>query len=186
MILLWVNTMDTLNTSIEDTQACLDQARVLIESIDDVIYSRPVEEAHNASIGDHIRHTLDHYWALLKGFPEGMIDYDNRDRASTVATNREKALQSITNINATLSGLSAESAGNPVRLVSGQWDPENDERIYLESNLLRELSFCLSHTIHHFAIIGIQATLLSVAVPAGFGIAPSTLRFQMKEKSCAQ
>ena len=42
------------------------------------------------------------------------------------------------------------------------------------------MQFLLSHTVHHYALIGAILRLSGVEPPAGFGLAPSTLRHQQQ------
>lgn len=47
----------------------------------------------------------------------------------------------------------------------------------------RELAFVVSHTIHHNALIGAMLHQLGVVPPADFGLAPSTVAYQV-EAAC--
>jgi len=54
----------------------------------------------------------------------------------------------------------------------------------VETNYYRELIYNLEHTIHHMALIKVGINEVScIAVPEGFGIATSTIKFR---RSCAQ
>jgi hypothetical protein len=44
----------------------------------------------------------------------------------------------------------------------------------VRSTLARELRALASHTIHHYALVAVVLRLRGVAVPAHFGVAPST------------
>ena len=44
------------------------------------------------------------------------------------------------------------------------------------STLGRELQFLVSHTVHHFAIIGAICHRMDIELAPTFGIAPSTLK----------
>ena len=46
------------------------------------------------------------------------------------------------------------------------------------STLGRELQFLVSHTVHHFAMIGGMCSCLDVKMEEGFGVAPSTLKYR--------
>jgi hypothetical protein len=43
------------------------------------------------------------------------------------------------------------------------------------SNLARELMFCVSHAIHHHAMIGMQCAQRGIELPTHLGVAPSTI-----------
>ena len=36
--------------------------------------------------------------------------------------------------------------------------------------------YAVAHAIHHYALLGIMCGLMGIRVPAGFGVAPSTLQ----------
>ncbi|UCF67889.1 MAG: DinB family protein [Acidobacteriota bacterium] len=55
--------------------------------------------------------------------------------------------------------------------------PPVDRRTWSRSSVGRELRFLLSHTVHHFAIIGLMLRMLGGEPPAAFGVAPSTLDY---------
>jgi len=46
------------------------------------------------------------------------------------------------------------------------------------SSVKRELQFLVSHTLHHYALIALQLKQQDQPVQPGFGMAPSTVRFQ--------
>jgi hypothetical protein len=47
--------------------------------------------------------------------------------------------------------------------------------IRVPSNLARELMFCVSHAIHHHAMIGMQCSQRGIELPDQLGVAPSTV-----------
>ncbi|NIP97468.1 MAG: hypothetical protein GWO24_30170, partial [Akkermansiaceae bacterium] len=47
----------------------------------------------------------------------------------------------------------------------------------------RELQFLVSHTVHHFAMIGGICRALGVALEDDFGVAPSTIRHRVQLES---
>jgi hypothetical protein len=54
---------------------------------------------------------------------------------------------------------------------------------FLMSSVGRELQTLSSHTIHHFALIGMTLLAHGVAVDPDFGMAPSTLRYKQSMKA---
>jgi len=40
--------------------------------------------------------------------------------------------------------------------------------------------YAVAHAVHHYALIGVMAGIMGVELPAGFGVAPSTLKHQSK------
>jgi len=57
----------------------------------------------------------------------------------------------------------------------------------MNSSYFRELQYNIEHAIHHMAIIkiAIGACFTEVELPANFGVAYSTVRYQ-KQLACAQ
>ena len=76
----------------------LNQKAYLISIISNNDYSRKIPKFHNASVGQHIRHSLDHYDKVLgEGLNDNQfcINYDERDRDTLVETDKTKALEKI-------------------------------------------------------------------------------------------
>ena len=48
--------------------------------------------------------------------------------------------------------------------------------LFALSSVERELQFLSAHTVHHYALISYVLTERGIKVPAGFGLAPSTLQ----------
>jgi hypothetical protein len=43
----------------------------------------------------------------------------------------------------------------------------------------------VAHAIHHYALIAVMCGMLEVPVPAGFGVAPSTLKYHAEQPKAA-
>ena len=79
----------------------------------------------------------------------------------------------------------ADLAESP-RVVCLRICDDSDQGVLRTSSVARELDFLQSHTIHHYAIIAMLCRLQNVVVEQGFGVAPSTLRYQLTSKmQCA-
>jgi uncharacterized damage-inducible protein DinB len=152
----------------------LGQARHAVASLSAAQYANAPEGFHS-SIGQHIRHILDHYRSLLNAQGD-LVDYEKRERNTEVQTDPATALIHISQVSQQLFEL-------PARRLRLQIEGcHADARMLTaETSTERELMFVLSHTVHHFAIIGIYLRVLGVAAPADFGVAPSTLRFQQQQ-----
>jgi hypothetical protein len=130
----------------------------------------------SGSIGEHVRHCLDHVSALVSATPSSCLSYDRRDRGTPVETDPAQALRCIQLLR--------------IKVAVGRWSTRLDDPICVMSTvargdelmltgmstLARELAFVLNHTIHHQAMIGLLASLYGCDVPAGFGFSPSTPR----------
>lgn len=127
----------------------------------------------SGSIGDHVRHCLDHVRALEQGLERGLVDYDLRRRDTLVERDREAAALSLLSAAARLSLVSDEAVGRRV-VVRSLLCPRG-RTVEAASSVGRELAFVVSHTIHHNAQIALLAHRLGTArLPQRFGMAPST------------
>ena len=151
----------------------LGQGMRLLHFIDDDVYCSDMEEVEASSVGAHMRHNLDHYSSFFVGIESGTVDYDLRERQKFLETDRQAALEMTHIICQRLAGL-AEFRFSDMRISSYS----HQGSLQVISSLNRELDFLLGHTIHHYAIIAMLCRLQNVDVEQGFGVAPSTLRYQ--------
>lgn len=159
------------------SDAILEQCDGFLEALGDDVYTRPSPAMFGATIGQHVRHSLDHFAAAI-GAAEagGEIDYDHRDRDTPVERDRAEAKRVIGRLRGRLASLAAGVGDRPVR-VRVMLTADGGETS-LASTLDRELAFATHHAIHHHAMIASIAAAARVAVPAGFGKAPSTQAFE--------
>ena len=162
--------MDIKNAS----KKVLSQLSKVLNKLTEEEYSRSIEILSGATIGQHIRHTLEFYTCLQEGTLIGVVNYDKR--------NRDLELETI-----------PDHANNVLQSLFRFIDEINDERIELEvnynlhedqiqrvpSNIDRELCYNIEHAIHHMALIKIGLRVISpeIQLPEGFGVAVSTLRY---------
>jgi uncharacterized damage-inducible protein DinB len=140
-------------------------------------YSAVAASPFNASIGQHYRHVLEHFQCLLQGAASGEVNYDSRQRNPRIETETAYAgaatrevLQQIEN----WTDVTLQQRCTTVSTVAYHSDAPST----ISSNLARELAYCIGHAIHHYAIIRLLCSHLGVQIPAEFGYAPSTLKFQ--------
>lgn len=156
-----------------------------------------------ASVGQHIRHSLDHIElsasvanteihqsALSSDIQD--IHYDIRERGGSdehdidAAEHRiERAIQVLSEIEKQNEDSSTDSLSsmnvNACFMLSG--DPEE---FRLPSTIRREMGFSAHHAIHHMALVKIIAIqtlrIPEEALPSDFGRAPSTVVFDSTER----
>lgn len=201
-----------LMTGLENvvSSACqtLRGCAAVVRGLDAERYTRVSRRIAGSTIGQHVRHSIDHFAAIATalgagadraagvgvgvgvGAGVGVIDYDHRDRQTPIEKRPGSAIEALERLEARLAALAeAElAAGVRVRVMTGA----SGEEAELESTLARELAFAAHHATHHFAmiasIVGEQNEGASGAsgrafeeLPPGFGRAPSTLNYERSE-----
>ena len=143
-----------------------------------------------ASIGMHIRHSMDHMElaVLAAGNPEENTElhYDLRVRGGTLESDMDMAKKRILDVSDFLKDLDALSEKeSTLEMVALRPTKANfflaaePTEYKLPSTLGRELGFVAHHAIHHMAMIKLIATnhagLDEKDLPPDFGRAPSTV-----------
>ena len=152
----------------------LDELESLLSAMSPDVYCARFATDVSGSIGEHVRHCLDHVSALLAANLSTALSYDRRHRGTDVETDPTAALRQILQLKRALDAWSTRSLDEAIRVTS-TISPSGDA-VSSWSTLARELAFVVSHTIHHQAIIGILLAIHSHAVPERFGHSPSTPR----------
>ena len=145
-----------------------------------------------ASMGQHIRHSMDHIEKAIKATShpdDRTIRYDVRERGGTDESDMDAAKQRIERVSKLLQDISVSESYIPVMdhriearfMLSG----DDEAEFPLPSTAARELGFAAHHAIHHLAmvkIIALQTAKLSESdLPHSFGKAPSTINFERHE-----
>ena len=76
-------------------KACLhilDQLASFVEQIGAGDFDRPCETLSNATLGQHLRHTLEFFICFEQGFEQGTINYDKRSHDKLIETDKFIAL----------------------------------------------------------------------------------------------
>ncbi len=157
-------------------KSILDQLEDLVQQIDERDFCKPSATLSNATIGQHLRHTLEFFVCLKAGFKVGLVNYDKRDHDKLIESDKFIAL-------ATLRGIQDFVSNHPedkMLKLEVAYERNCEDWITIESNYWRELVYNIEHAVHHMAImkIGIRELAPYVHLPADFGIAVSTLRFK--------
>ena len=155
----------------------LRQAVALLDRMEDDQYCKPVTNFYGSSVGGHLRHCIEHYLSFLGGMDSGKVDYDDRRREERFETQTQEASRSLEGIITRLEVLLEGEA--PVGLLV-KMDCGCEEIEWQPSTMGRELQFLVSHTVHHFAMIGGICGALDVDLEDNFGVAPSTIRHRAK------
>lgn len=156
----------------------LEQLQSLTASLTDKQYCERLPVLSNASIGQHIRHIIEFFVELHKGYKSGLVNYDRRERDFATETSRSVAILKLREI--------AGSLGNKDRVLTLEADfgALKEPPCRTMTNYRRELVYNLEHMVHHMAMLRIGVNALSeIALPDSFGVAASTLKFR---NACAQ
>ncbi|MCM2269904.1 MAG: DinB family protein [Thermoanaerobaculia bacterium] len=162
--------------------ALLEQGLELLDGIPDAVFA--AASAGVRPIGPHLRHVLEHYSCFLDGVAARRIDYDARPREEALEASRAAARARIAELVGGLTALAGADldVAAEVRLECGVG--AEDEQ-WSGSTVRRELHFLLSHTVHHYALIGLLLERHGLTPGPEFGVAPSTLQHWRRQTSCA-
>lgn len=127
------------------------------------------------TIGQQVRHIIEHWQILQDNYSTGIINYANRKRDKNIESNKSFA----TNLLIQLQRQTSQQ-DKTLSVVS------IDEKEVFTSSYYRELDYVTEHLIHHAAIIKMAVLTLNdnIKLPLDFGYAPSTISH--KQQQCVQ
>lgn len=141
-------------------------------------YTRPSENIFNATIGQHVRHVIELFLELEKGYETGYVNYDKRKRDYTIETDKDVAIELLHKIYFRL------NRPDKNLMLEANHDGDSNNTVFISTNYFRELIYNLEHTVHHMALIRVGISEVSgVIVTDDFGVATSTIKYK---KLCAQ
>lgn len=152
----------------------LRQVLKLLPTLSDENYRSLPSTCMEGSIGQHLRHVIDHYHCFIKGIQRGHVDYSARGRNLQLECCPAFARETINQLADTLDALDI-SGSSELKVLHEPVIGDSEPAV---SSVTRELEFLLSHTIHHYALIAIALRLLGKSVPKNFGLAFSTVNFR--------
>ena len=156
-------------------QDVLMQGLGLLFELSDRGYSHVAAVPFNASIGQHYRHVLEHFQGLIKGLPAGEINYDARERNARLQGEVTYASIATCDVLRALKRYTQETLARGCRVINTVGYSVSQPSTF-ESNVSRELAYCVGHAVHHYAIIRLICHEIGIIVPTEFGVAPSTLK----------
>ena len=162
----------------------LRQGESLLNSVSDGEYTRKLPNVFGSTVGEHYRHCLDHFQSFLQGLDADEIDYDHRERNPRIEKDRHFALAETQRILHGFASLSRPYLDCPIN-VRSTVNYGLDAAPSIGSTVGRELMYAVAHAIHHYALIAVMCGVLEVPVPAGFGVAPSTLQYHAEQQKAA-
>lgn len=132
----------------------------------------------HSSIGQHMRHCLDHYQSFLRGYRNGVVDYEHRDRGGRIEEDPQVFYSTLEGIVDALHQVSFDDMDWPLEIV--QRASADEDPVACQSTVARELSFLSGHTIHHLGTMVLLAQLAGCPVSPDLGMAFSTLTARKK------
>jgi len=154
--------------------ALLEQLGAVVSQLQEEEFSRPSVTLSNASVGQHVRHTLEFFVCLREGMAMGTVCYDRRAHNKLIESNKLAALSLIHEIEEFVLSINE----NQSFWLEVEYDKAPSFR--METNFHRELNYNMEHAIHHMALmkIGIREIAPHLAIPTDFGVASSTIRYR--------
>ncbi len=141
-------------------------------------YIQPCNNLSNNTIGQHVRHIIELFQCLEKGYDDGLVNYEKRKRDIAIETDKNLAASLLKEVYDQLDRPDKEM------ILEACYDDLAAEAIKIPTNYYREVAYNLEHTIHHMALIRVGIREVStIELPADFGVASSTVKYR---KQCAQ
>jgi uncharacterized damage-inducible protein DinB len=165
--------------------AVLRQGERLVENLDAELYLRSPAPLAVSSVGAHLRHVLDVAGSFLRGLPDGRVDYDQRERASKVELDKGEGMRRLRQVAHAIAELGPLRHDQPLLVRCDVPEGVSPEAGWSRSTTGRELTYVLSHAIHHYALIAMILAAFGHEVEEGFGVAPSTLVYWKEIGRCA-
>lgn len=152
----------------------LGQLREVLARMEQSLYTT-VNVKGNASIGQHVRHTLEFYLCLFDA--KESVNYDLRKRDILIESSPEHANMVLERI---INQLGSSIIDKPLRLTTEVNDGEH--QFDLPSSLTRELFYVMEHAVHHMALVRvlIKDQQPDFYLDDSFGVAYSTIAYRGK------
>jgi uncharacterized damage-inducible protein DinB len=168
--------IERVNPLVQDCVASLKQVIPLLEKINDALYAETNGLPARSGVGAHLRHCIDFYECFLRGVKKGSANYNERERETLVERDRFFAITKLQIIISELESLPIED-GDAQLLICVENGDADEPSSWCRSSIKRELQFLLSHTTHHYALMGLMLKLMDHEVNEEFGATPSTLKY---------
>jgi hypothetical protein len=150
----------------------------VLENLSDHQYSSPVDLLSGATIGQHIRHIVEFFQELDKGYESSIVNYDRRGRSLVLEVSRALAICQLSELL-----YSVDRPDKDLALMA-HLTGRDTEPVIIRTNYYRELLYNMEHIVHHMALLRIGITVVAkISLPPQFGVAASTLQYR---QACAQ
>lgn len=151
---------------------------ILTKDIND--YTKKQLKFYNSTIGNHMRHSCDHYDKVLKLYDTRVIQYDKRLRNTKIENDINYAINHCDSIIQTLHDTDTTKTPHPKHpvIIEFMCNPSNENDIVqLGSDVMRELAFVTHHSVHHIATIKLMMESMNYNFQKDsiYGLANSTI-----------
>jgi hypothetical protein len=162
----------------ESIDEIFDQLCAVLLKLTNEQYSLQNKVILNATIGQHVRHIIELFQCLDKGYKTGIVNYEKRERNIALESDRILAVEKLSFISNSI------VRSDKVLLLEANYSEHTENTSFVPTNYWREIIYNLEHTVHHMALIRVALNqFVDLAVPQEFGVAASTIKHQRK---CAQ
>ena len=168
---------------VEGNVTWLNQAAALLERIEHHEFTESPQGLGSHRVAGHLRHILEFYECFLDGLDWSHIDYDARRRDVSIERSRAAAIQRIESIIERLRSAPQLRGDSVIWVRMEDVDEDCPADPFTTSSVSRELQVLSSHTIHHFALIGMTLSAHGVVLDEDFGVAPSTLSYRNNKQA---
>ncbi len=177
------STQTSIQPIIAGNIQAIDQALAFLMQLSDSHYVSVQTPYVNSSIGQHMRHIVDVFFAVTRRIDPSLIDYDLRRRGADIETSREIAIRELNEVRDWMVSYDIlPGRGDDERIaIRTEVMLQDTLSVEIESSIVRELVFASSHAVHHFALISVIAKLQGVKLDESFGLAPATASFLRNE-----
>ena len=171
--------MDTkIAHMVQAAQKVFLQVQDALAKLDSVQYTQPSKTLFNATIGQHVRHIIELFIELEKGYEQGVVNYEKRSRDLQIETDKNFAASLLLKIPGTI------NKPDKLLILEAGYKDDSEETISIDTSYYREIAYNIEHSIHHMALIRVGINeLCSIAVDENFGMASSTIKYR---RACAQ
>lgn len=143
----------------------------LLTTISDDAYANNSIPPYFSSIGCHMRHILDVFTCVLTGFPDRKIDLTLRERNETIEIKTASGIAYFESVLKQIQSLTQEDLKTEIQVT----DDLGLGKVTATSTLGAVLIQAQSHTIHHYASVGVIIHQLGIQWPdPDFGFNPTT------------
>ena len=136
-------------------------------------FVRPIALLSGNSISKHLRHVLEFYDIMIRGYELGVINYDSRSHDKVLENDRNLAIDKMQE----LIGLIGRIGEDKTLRMEGGY---GEEKYEIQTNIEREMAYNIEHAVHHMAImrIALNTEFPEITIDKNFGVAYSTVKYQ--------